>query len=269
MNNLFSGEYHTAYRGRGMTFSEFREYVPGDDVRTISWTVTARTGKPHIKKFDEERELTLFLVVDVSASGDFGSGEYFKGEIMAHLAALLGFSAAKNNDQIGMVLFSDQVEKYVPAGKGRGHVQRLLRDILYHQPASRRTRLAPVLEFLSGILKKKSIVFIVSDFLDEDFDGPLRQLGRKHDVTAVVVQDPLELEIPSVGLVDFHDPETGEVFTIDTSSKKFREDYSRRMAMLKKRRDDELKKAQVEKVLIQTNQNYVDPLIAFFKRRNK
>lgn len=268
VNNLFAGEYHTAFKGQGMTFADFREYVPGDDIRTISWPLTARTGKTYIKKFEEERELTLMLAVDVSGSADFGTGEYLKGEAMAHLAALLSFSAAKNNDQIGLLLFSDQVEHFVPPRKGRGHVHRLLRDLLYYQPKSRRTRITTGLEYMQGILKKRSAIFLISDFMDTGFDGPLKMMGRKHDVVAVVVQDGAETSLPDVGVVDFQDAETGQVLTVDTSSKRFRDLYEKEMHRRKEQRDQELRRSQVERVDILSDQNYVDPLIQFFKRRN-
>lgn len=267
VNNLFAGQYHSAFKGQGMTFSEFREYVPGDDVRTISWPVTARTGKPYIKKFDEERENVLMLAVDVSGSSDFGSGEYFKGEVMAHLAALLSFSASRNNDPVGLILFSDQVEHYVPAKKGRGHILRILRDLYYFKPKSRGTRVASALEYLQGVLKKRSNVFIISDFIDKGFDQSLRMMSKKHEVIAVVVQDPAEADIPAIGLVEFYDPETGDVRLVDTSSKSFQRDYKKLLEEEKYNRDQELKKSQVSRVDILSNEDFADPLIEFFKRR--
>jgi uncharacterized protein (DUF58 family) len=269
VNNLFAGEYHSAFKGQGMTFSEFREYAPGDDVRAISWPVTARMGKPFIKKFDEEREMTLMLVVDVSGSGAFGSRSYFKGEVIAHLAALLSFSAAKNNDPVGLILFSDQVEHFVPPKKGRGHVYRILRDLYYFKPRSRGTKISVALDHLLGMLRKRATVFVFSDFLDTGYDRSLRQLGRKHDLIACVVQDPGENEMPSMGLMDFEDAETGESMTIDTSSVAFRRDYAEYMKQVKKQRDELLKKAQVQRVDIVSGENFVDPLIGFFKKRNK
>jgi uncharacterized protein (DUF58 family) len=252
VNNLFAGEYHSAFKGQGMTFSEFREYAPGDDVRAISWPVTARMGKPFIKK-----------------SGAFGSKSYFKGEVIAHLAALLSFSAAKNNDPVGLILFSDQVEHFVPPKKGRGHVYRILRDLYYFKPISRGTKMSVALDHLLGMLRKRSTVFVFSDFLDTGFDRSLRQLGRKHDLIACVVQDPGESEMPNMGLVEFEDAETGESMTVDTSSVVFRRDYAEYMKQIKKQRDDLLKKAQVERVDIISGENFVDPLIGFFKKRNK
>lgn len=267
VNNLFAGEYHTAFKGQGMTFSDFREYVPGDDVRTISWALTARAGKPYIKKFDEEREMTMMLVVDVSGSTDFGSGEYFKGEVMVHLAALLAFSAVKNKDQIGLLLYSDQVEHFVPPGKGRGHVQRLLRDLYYQKPKSRQTKLANALSYLNGILKKRAVVFVMSDFLDQGFDSSLRLLGRKHDVVAVVVNDKAESELPNVGVVELQDSESGEILTVDTASSTFRDYWKQSRKKMIDEREKLLKKAQVDRVDIDASGNYSDALISFFQRR--
>lgn len=267
VNNVFAGEYHTVFKGQGMTFAEFREYVPGDDVRSISWTLTARTGKPHIKKFDEERELTVMLVVDISGSTDFGSGDFFKGEVMTHLSALLAFSATKNKDQVGLLLFTDQVEHYVPPGKGRGHVHRILRDLYYHKPQRHKTDLRAALAHLQGVLKKKSTIFIISDFMANDFDQPLRQLGRKHDVIALVVRDRLETEIPNLGVCDLQDSETGEIMTVDTSSKQFRDFFISEMKKRAEKRDRQLRQSQVDRVHIESDQSFVDPLIGYFRRR--
>lgn len=267
VNNLFAGEYHTAFKGQGMTFADFREYVPGDDVRNISWTLTARTGKTFIKTFEEERELTLILAVDVSGSTDFGSGEWFKGEVMTHLAALLAFSAVRNNDQIGLLLFSDQVEHYVPPKKGRGHVQRLMRDLFYFKPKSHRTRIESATSFLQGILKKKATVFLFSDFIDEGYDQSLRFLGRKHDVVACVVNDRVELELPDMGVVDVQDAETGEIITIDTGSSTFRASYLDEMKKRTERRDRLLRQSQVDRIEVNSSTDYVTPLVNFFRRR--
>ncbi|WP_374074429.1 DUF58 domain-containing protein [Bdellovibrio bacteriovorus] len=267
VNNLFAGEYHTAFKGQGMTFADFREYVPGDDVRSISWPLTARTGKPYIKTFEEERELTLVLAIDVSGSSDFGTGPYFKGEVMTHMAALLAFSAVKNNDQIGLLLFSDQVEHFVPPKKGRGHVHRLLRDLFYYKPKSHRTKLSSSFSYLQGILKKRATVFIFSDFMDEGFDQSLRLLGRKHDVVACVVNDAAEYSLPKMGVIEVQDAETGEVLTVDTSSPTFRAQYEEAVQKRKEQRDRLLRLSQVERVDVRSSEDYVNPLIAFFKKR--
>lgn len=269
VNNLFAGEYHTAFKGQGMTFADFREYVPGDDIRTISWPLTARTGKTFIKKFEEERELTLILAVDISGSTDFGSGVLFKGEVMTHVAALLALSAVKNNDQVGLLLFSDQIEHFVPPKKGRGHVHRLLRDLYYLKPRSSRTKIDVVTQYLRGVLKKKASIFILSDFMDEGYERSLKFLGRKHDVVACVVKDPMETELFNLGLVACSDPESGEVLSFDTSSPEFRKEFQIESKKQNERRDRILKMAQVDRVDISNSENYANPLIAYFRQRRK
>ena len=270
VNNLFIGEYHSAFKGQGMTFSEFREYVPGDDVRTIAWSLTARTGKVYIKKHDEEREMTVILAVDVSGSQDFGSKQYFKGEVAAHVAALLAFAAVGNKDAVGLLLFSDQIELYVPPKKGRGQVMRILRDLYYHKPASRGTDLKVALDHLQGALKKKAHVFVISDFLgDGGFESALRRLSKKHDTAAVLLEDKLENEIPAMGLVDFEDPETGETICVDTSSPIFQREYRNYLADRGKQRDAELRRSQVDVIPIRTDGDIVTPLLQFFQRRSR
>jgi uncharacterized protein (DUF58 family) len=269
VNNLFGGEYHTAFKGQGMTFADFREYVPGDDVRTISWALTARTNKTFIKKFEEERELTLILAVDISGSTDFGSGGYFKGEVMTHLAALLALSAVKNNDQVGLLLFSDQIEHYVAPKKGRGHVHRLLRDLYYYKPHSSKTKIEVMVHYLQGLLKKKASIFILSDFLDSGYEQSLRYLGRKHDVVACVIRDSLENELPQLGLLDCIDPETQETITIDTSSAEVRHYFQKEIKRRDELRDRILRQARVDRIDILNNENYADSLIAYFRRRKR
>lgn len=269
VNTMFAGEYHSAFKGQGMTFAEMREYVPGDDVRHISWNMTAKTGKAFIKKYDEERELTLMLVVDVSASGDFGTEAYFKGEVITQLAAILSFAAIKNNDRVGLLLFSDQVEHYVPPKKGRGHVHRILRDLLYHKPQSRGTKIAVALEHLRGVLKKRANVFLFSDFLDQGFETPLRLIGRKHDMVSVVIRDRAELELPDMGVVDLRDAETGEIVTVDTSSKYFRRVYSEEMRKRKHVRDQMLLRSKVDCVEISTHNDFIDPFVKYFQQRHR
>lgn len=267
VNNVFAGEYHTVFKGQGMTFAEFREYVPGDDVRSISWTLTARTGKPYIKKYDEERELSVILAVDISGSTDFGSGDYFKGEVMAHVSALLAFSAVKNKDQVGLLLFSDQVEHFVPPGKGRGHVHRILRDLYYFKPQHQKTDLRAALAHLTGVMKKRATIFVISDFIAEGYDQMLRQLGRKHDVIALVVRDRLERELPDLGVVDFQDAETGEIVTVDTSSLAFRQTFESATKRRTEERDRLLRNSQVDRVDLDASNSFVDPLIEYFRRR--
>lgn len=269
VNNLFAGEYHTVFKGQGLTFADFREYVPGDDVRSISWNLTAKTGKPYVKRYDEERELTMMLVVDVSGSGEFGSGAYLKGEVLTQLAAVLSFAAVKNNDRIGLMLFSDRVEHFVPPRKGRAHAHRILRDLLYFRPQGKRTDLTIALESLTGVLRKKATVFVFSDFLCEGFDRPLRLMGKKHDVVAVVVEDKAEKSLPPVGLIDLEDAETGQVVTVDSSDKNFQRSYLRSYQSRVEKRNTLLKKSQVDQIYVDTSHSFVDPLIRFFSSRHK
>ena len=267
VNNLFAGEYRTTFKGQGMTFSEFREYIPGDDVRAISWIVTARTGKPHIKKYDEEREMTMVLAVDVSGSVDFGSGQVLKGEALIQVAALLAFSAIRNQDHVGLLLFSDQVEHYVPPKKGRGHVQRILRDLLFVRSKSRGTNMSVGFQHLAGVLKKRATIFVLSDFLAEGFDRPLRSLSQRHDVVAVVVDDPLERKMPPIGLIEFEDAESGEIIAVDTASARFQTEYQQKLRELNEARNRRLRLAQVERIDLDTAQDLVDPLVRFFRSR--
>ena len=269
VNNLFAGEYHTVFKGQGLTFADFREYVPGDEIRSISWTLTAKTGKPYVKRYDEERELTMMLAVDISGSGDFGSKDYLKGEVLVQLAAVLSFAAAKNNDRVGLLLFSDQIEHFVLPKKGRPHVHRILRDLLYFKPKSRGTDLKLALESLNGLMRKKATIFILSDFLAPDFDKILRLVGRKHDVVAIVVEDDAEKSFPKVGLLEVEDVETGEKTLVDTSSPSFRRQYKENFRKLSQARDRQLTKAQIDKITVDTSHSFVDPLIKFFSSRHK
>lgn len=267
VNNIFSGEYHTHFKGQGMTFSDFREYVPGDDVRSISWPLTARTGKTYVKTYEEERELSVILAVDISASTDFGSGKYVKGEVIVYLSALLAYAAEKNKDQVGLILFSDRVEHFVPPKKGRGHLQRLLRDLLYFKPVSRKTNLSSTAAFLQGYLKKRATVFFMSDFFDQNYEQSLRLLAKKHEVVACVVNDPVEENFPDLGLIEFEDAESGERTLLDTTSLFTKERVKRNFYFQNETRDKTLKKSQVDKIVISTQGDFVQPLIAYFKRK--
>lgn len=267
VNNLFVGEYHSAFKGSGMTFAEFREYVPGDDVRSIAWSLMARTGKVFIKKHDEEREMTVILAVDVSGSQSFGSQQYLKGEAVAHLSALVGFAASLNKDAVGLLLFSDRVEHFVPPKKGRAQIHRILRDIYFFKPESKRTSIASAAEYLLSVVKKKSHVFLFSDFLDSGFERALAQLGRKHDTVAVIVKDPIEEKLPPLGLVDFEDPESGEIVTVDTSSPVFQKEYQAFVARQEREREQQLRRAAVDTIEVATNQDLVQPLVGFFRQR--
>lgn len=269
VNDLFSGEYHSTFKGQGMEFEEVRQYVPGDDIRLIDWNVTARTGYPHIKKFKEERELSVVLMVDASSSGKFGTRNRFKSETAAELCALLAFSAIKNNDKVGLMIFTDKIEKFIPPQKGRPHVLRLIREILYFKPQGIKTDIGGALEYLNKVVKRKSVVFLISDFLSEDFFKPLQIANNKHDVVAMKISDPRESEFNNIGLIELEDAETGEIFMIDTSSKQFRKEFSARASedndILKK----EFRSINMDFINIRTDQSYIVPLINFFKMREK
>lgn len=270
VNNIFSGEYHTQFKGQGMTFADFREYVAGDDVRAISWALTARAGKPFIKTFEEERELTLMLVVDVSGSQDFGSKNYFKGETLTYVAATLAFSAIKNNDQVGLLLFSDEVELCVPPKKGRGQVYRILRELLYFKPKRTGTKISSALDYLRGVLKKRATIFLLSDFrfaTDTQFDSSLRLLERKHEVIAGVVSDEAEFLFPDVGLVELQDSESGETVLLDTSNPVFREEMKTRFKSDFDQLQKNLGRSGVEAFQFNADDNYHKALLAFFKRK--
>jgi len=269
VNDLFGGEYHSSFKGLGMEFDEVREYMPGDDVRSIDWNVTARTGFPHIKKFREERELTVLFVFDASSSGYFGAHERFKSDVAAELCALLAFSAIKNNDKVGMIIFTDHIEKYIPPKKGRGHVLRLIREILSFEPTGHGTDIGMALEYLMRVTKRRAVVFLVSDFIDNNYDKPLRVANRKHDMIAMKIADKRELAFETAGILELEDSETGELFLVDTSSKKFQTEFasrvSRENARLKKRFDA----INLDLIQILTDEPYHLPLISFFKSRGK
>lgn len=268
VNNIFSGEYHTQFKGQGMTFADFREYVAGDDIRAISWALTARTGKPFIKTYEEERELTLMLAVDVSGSQDFGSKNYFKGETLTYVAATLAFSAVKNNDQVGLILFSDEVELYLPPKKGRAQVYRILRELLYYKPKRHQTKISSALEYLRGVLKKRATIFVLSDFLDTNpYEGPLRLLERKHEVIAAVIADEAEFMFPDVGLIELQDSETGESLLLDSSSPKFRQEMKNKFKTEFDQLQKKLIRSGVSSLSLEANDQYHKSLLAFFKRR--
>ena len=269
VNEVFSGEYHSVFKGRGMTFSEVREYQYGDDIRSIDWNVTARTGTPFVKIFEEERELTVVLVVDVSASGDFGTRERFKRDLAAELSAVLAFSAIKNNDKIGLILFSDRVEKFVPPRKGRRHVLRVLRELLYHKPEGKGTDIRGALEYLSRVVPKRAVVFLVSDFLGQDFLRPLSVAGKRHDLIAIRMKDLRDEEIPEMGLVEFEDPETGQRLVVNTSDPDFRNAFAESARQRMSSLDRDFLRSKVDVIDIQTGQPYVEPLMRFFRRRMK
>ncbi|MDP8218057.1 MAG: DUF58 domain-containing protein [Candidatus Theseobacter exili] len=267
VNEVFSGEYLSVFKGRGMEFAEVREYQPGDDVRSIDWNVTARTGKPFIKRFQEERELTVMLLIDRSGSENFGTKNRKKEQLAAELSALFAFSAIKNNDRVGLIIFTDHVEQYIPPRKGKGHVLRVIREIMYFQPENKRTSLKTGLEFLNKVAKRHSIVFLISDFMDKGYEKALQIANRRHDVVGLVLSDPRENEMTDVGLLSLEDAETGEGLLIDTS------DFNVRNAF-KDRRNEEMENLKkflsrncVDNIFLSTDESYIKPLISFFKKR--
>ncbi len=267
VNEVFSGEYHSVFKGRGMTFSEVREYQFGDDIRSIDWNVTARTGSPFVKVFEEERELTVMLMVDVSASGNFGTKERLKGELAVELSAVLAFSAIKNNDKIGLILFSDRVEKFVPPRKGRRHVLRVLRELLYHRPQGRGTDIGGALEYLSRVISRRAVVFLVSDFMGEGFFRPLSVAGKRHDLVAVRMKDARETDLPPLGLLELEDPETGRQLVVNTSDQSFLEAFRQQTKKAQGDLNRDFVRCKVDVIDIETGQPYVEPLMQFFQKR--
>lgn len=267
-SNIFAGEYHSAFKGRGMTFSEVREYQYGDDIRDIEWNVTARFGKPYIKVFEEERELTVMLLVDVSGSLDFGSVKQFKRDMVTEIAATLAFSAIQNNDKIGVIFFSDKIEKFIPPKKGRKHILYIIRELLEYKPESQQTNIAFALEYLTRALKRRCIAFMLSDFIDQhSFQKPLSIASHKHDVVAVQVYDKRVAELPDVGLLKVHDAETGQERIIDTSSRAVREAQARWWKQQSMRLKDTFSRSKVDAVSVRTDQDYVSVLRSLFANR--
>jgi uncharacterized protein (DUF58 family) len=269
VSDMLAGQYHSVFKGRGMAFSEVRQYQPGDEIRIIDWNVTARMNDAYVKVFTEERELTVMLLVDVSASEDFGSKARSKSEMAAEIAAQIAFSASANNDRVGLILFSDQVEKVIPPKKGRKHVLRVVSDILSFRPVRKGTSLAAGLNYLSQIAKRKSVTFLISDFLAADYEKPLRIVGRKHDLVPVVIADPLEEAFPKMGIVDMEDPETGERITVDTTDPMVRGQFARTMAASKEVRRKLFKKLELDHVELKAGEEYVNALTRFFRVRAK
>lgn len=268
VNDLFGGEYQSVFKGQGIEFAEVREYVPGDDIRSIDWNVTARSDKAYIKKFVEERELTVIFALDMSGSLFFGSQEKLKSEIAAEVTSLLAFSAVKNNDKTGLVIGTEEIEKFIPVKKGRNHVLRVVREILGYIPIKRKTSLKNTIDFLNQVLNRSAVVFLISDFLSDDYEKSLRILNRKHDVIALQIKDPIEDELPSAGLVEWTDHETGKTIMVDTSSKSVRDQY-RDDALLRQAKIETLfKSLGIDKVTIPTTGSYVEPLFKFFKQRS-
>jgi len=267
VDETLAGGYHSVFKGRGMEFSEVREYQVGDDVRTIDWNVTSRMGHPYVKKYVEERELTVLLAVDVSGSSRFGSMAQSRSEVVAEICALLAFAAARNNDRVGLLLFSDRIEKYVPPRKGRRHVLRVLREVLYHEPEGKGTNLGVALETVRRLQRRRAVVFVLSDFLADGFERPLRLASRFHDLVALVVRDPREATLPAVGLVGLEDAETGECVVVDTSQAGLRERFRRGAEARAARLQGLFQKLAVDAVELWTDRAYDPPLVRFFARR--
>jgi uncharacterized protein (DUF58 family) len=265
--DLLTGAYHSVFKGRGMDFEEVREYQPGDDVRSIDWNVTARTGVTHIKQFREERQLTIMILVDISASGTLGSGEQTKKELAAEVASVLAFSANRNGDKVGLILHTDKIESFIPARKGRSHIFRIIREILYFKPASRGTSLKAALDYLNLVQSKPAVVFMISDFFDSGYDRALKTSARRHDLIAVPVYDRRELELPNVGKIYLRDSENGEVLEVNTGSKKLREQFSREAQNRKLETKSRLNKAGIDVIELETGVPYQLELKKFFEQR--
>ena len=268
-NHIFAGEYHTAFKGKGMAFSEVREYQPGDDVRSIDWNVTARYNAPFIKIFEEEREMTVMLLVDVSGSGDFGTNKQFKRELATEISAILAFSAIKNNDKVGVIFFSNIIEEFIPPKKGKSHILRIIRQVLAFEAKEKKTDITLAIEYFNNVMKKRTICFFLSDFLSPEFEKPLKIASKKHDIIALRIFDKRENSLPNVGIIPLQDAENNSISYVDTSSKKVREIFNNKQeekqAYLKKL----FPKCGVDMIDISTGSDYVKPLMNFFKNRGK
>ncbi len=269
VNDLFGGEYKSVFKGQGIEFADVREYVAGDDIRTIDWNVTARSQHPFVKKFVEERELTVVFVVDMSGSQFYGSKGRFKSEVAAEITALLAFSAVRNKDKIGLLIASDQVEKYIPVKKGKTHVLRVVREILYYEPRHYKTRLSEALGYLNRVLTRTAVVFLISDFMDQGYEKALRIVGQRHDLIAIHLWDPTERAVPSAALFEMEDPETGERVLSDTCDEGFRKRYAKLSSEREENVDRLFKSYGIDRVSIDITQSYTDPLMRFFKARER
>lgn len=266
-NHIFAGEYHSAFKGRGMAFSEVREYQYGDDIRNIDWNVTARFNHPYIKVFEEERELTVVLVIDVSGSREFGSTERLKKTLLAEVAAVISFSAIQNNDKIGVILFSDKVEKFIPPKKGRQHILRVIRELIEFEPQRKTTNIEEGLKYLTNAINKRSIAFLISDFISPDFESALKIANRKHDLVALRIYDHREAELPPIGLIQVRDAETDQAVWVDTSSRTVRDNYAQWWKKQQASLDELFRKCGVDNAMIRTDEDYVKPLMKLFKQR--
>lgn len=266
-DHVFGGEYHSTFKGRGMTFSEVRQYQFGDDIRNIDWNVTARYSEPYVKVFEEERELTMMLMADVSGSELFGTDQQFKNEIITEIAATLAFSATQNNDKIGLILFSDKVELFIPPKKGKSHVLRIIRELIEFKPESKQTNIAQALKFMQSVMKKKAIVFVLSDFIADDYHQTMKIVSGKHDVTGIRVYDKREEDIPNLGIVQMQDEETGELMLVNTTSKKVRTNYSKFYNEKVNYYKDSFAKSGAGAIDCRVDESYVKKLLGYFKRR--
>jgi uncharacterized protein (DUF58 family) len=269
VNSLFSGEYRSVFKGQGMEFAEVREYLPGDEVRAIDWNVTARMRRPFVKRYIEERELTVMLVVDLSGSSRYGTVSRFKSEMATELAAVLTMSAVRNNDRVGVLLFTDRVEHVVPPGKGRRHALRIIRDVLVHEPVGRGTNVGGALEYLRRLLPHRSIVFLISDLFDANVERPLKFLAQRHDLVVAPLEDPTEWELPDIGVARFVDPESGQVITIDTSSARGRADFRRASDAERAARRNLLRRLSIDEIPVNTRDGYLEALLRFFRARGR
>ena len=267
VNEIFSGEYHSLFKGQGLEFSEVREYQLGDSYRQIDWNVSAKTGSPHIKIFSETRELNVIFAVDCSASTLFGTEKYLKSELITEITAVLAFSAISNNDKVGLLLFSDKIEKYIPPHKGKKTAMRVLREILYHQPQSKKTNINTAVKYLYTLLNKRSIIFLISDFYTKDYEDDLKILAKKHDVVAIQIIDSKETELPKVGLINLIDPETGQTYTVNTLNSSTRALFAKKISAEQENLHERFKKIKVDLITLKTSDDYVKVLLKFFKRR--
>jgi uncharacterized protein (DUF58 family) len=268
-NHIFSGEYHTAFKGKGMAFSEVREYQPGDDVRSIDWNVTARYNSPFVKVFEEEREMTVILLIDVSGSSDFGTQTQLKREVATEIAAVLSFSAINNNDKIGVLFFSDKIEKFIPPKKGKSHILRIIRELITFKSESKKTNIEVALKYFNNVIKKRAVCFILSDFMDTNFDKSLKIARNKHDIIALRIHDQREETLPNVGLIKVEDAESGQTRWMDSSNKQVRTNYNNNYREFEKELKQTLQSSGVDHIDIKTGKDYIKPLMSFFKNRGK
>ena len=268
-NHIFSGEYQTAFKGKGMAFSEVRGYQPGDDVRSIDWNVTARYNNPFVKVFEEEREMTVILLIDISGSSDFGTQTQLKREVATEIAAVLSFSAINNNDKIGVIFFSDKIEKFIPPKKGKSHILRIIRELITFKSENKKTNLEEALIYFNNVIKKRSVCFILSDFMDNNFDKSLKIARKKHDIIALRIHDEREEQLVDVGLIKLEDTETGDLKWVDTSSKNIRKEFRKNYLIFEENLKKTLQHSAVDHINIKTGKDYVKPLINFFKNRRR